>query len=113
MRKVVFPVDQRLDVYDFCSDQLREIIGQSRRKKIDEDDRIRDLKQSNKTIEETPNSTEDIEEKSDEAITNQTDSTNVQIPEHGYYNLIAVLTHQGPYADGGHYVGWCRKSKDE
>jgi len=31
----------------------------------------------------------------------------------GQYELIAVLTHQGMSADGGHYVGWVRQSDDQ
>ena len=31
----------------------------------------------------------------------------------GNYQLIAVVTHKGRSADGGHYVGWVHKSGDE
>ena len=31
----------------------------------------------------------------------------------GHYQLIAVVTHKGRSADGGHYVGWVHKSGDE
>uniref|UniRef100_A0A6B2L454 Ubiquitin carboxyl-terminal hydrolase n=1 Tax=Arcella intermedia TaxID=1963864 RepID=A0A6B2L454_9EUKA len=30
----------------------------------------------------------------------------------GRYDLYAVITHQGVYADGGHYVAWVRQSED-
>jgi len=30
----------------------------------------------------------------------------------GVYELYAVVTHQGVYADGGHYVAWVRQSAD-
>jgi len=31
----------------------------------------------------------------------------------GQYELVAVLTHQGMSADGGHYVAWVRQSGDQ
>ena len=31
----------------------------------------------------------------------------------GHYQLIAVVTHKGRSADGGHYVGWVHKSGDD
>ena len=31
----------------------------------------------------------------------------------GHYQLVAVVTHKGRSADGGHYVGWVHKSGDE
>lgn len=30
----------------------------------------------------------------------------------GYYQLIAIVTHQGRMADSGHYVGWVKNEKD-
>ncbi|KAG8999115.1 deubiquitinating enzyme [Tulasnella sp. 427] len=29
----------------------------------------------------------------------------------GMYDLVAIVTHKGPYADGGHYIGWVRKDE--
>merc|ERR1719436_1134928 len=29
----------------------------------------------------------------------------------GYYELIAIVSHKGRTADGGHYVGWCLHKK--
>ena len=31
----------------------------------------------------------------------------------GHYQLVAVVTHKGRSADGGHYVGWVHKSGDD
>jgi ubiquitin carboxyl-terminal hydrolase 14 len=31
----------------------------------------------------------------------------------GNYQLVAVVTHKGRSADGGHYVGWVHKSGDD
>ena len=31
----------------------------------------------------------------------------------GHYQLIAVVTHKGRSADGGHYVGWVHQSGDD
>ena len=31
----------------------------------------------------------------------------------GHYQLIAVVTHKGRSAEGGHYVGWVHKSGDD
>ena len=31
----------------------------------------------------------------------------------GHYQLIAVVTHKGRSAEGGHYIGWVHKSGDD
>ncbi len=31
----------------------------------------------------------------------------------GNYQLVAVVTHKGRSADGGHYVGWVHKAGDD
>lgn len=31
---------------------------------------------------------------------------------HGQYELIAVITHLGRTADGGHYIAWVKKGDD-
>jgi ubiquitin carboxyl-terminal hydrolase 14 len=32
---------------------------------------------------------------------------------HGQYELVAVLTHLGRTAEGGHYIAWVKKGGDE
>lgn len=32
---------------------------------------------------------------------------------HGQYELVAVITHLGRTADGGHYIAWVKKGGDE
>lgn len=33
--------------------------------------------------------------------------------DHGKYQLLGVVTHQGRTADGGHYIGWIHSTEDE
>lgn len=40
-------------------------------------------------------------------------STDVGACVHGQYELVAVITHLGRTADGGHYIAWVKKGADE
>jgi len=99
VKAVKFPFT--LDIYDYCSDQLKEKIKHNR-------DRIRIATQAAK---DKNKESEKGKEKGD---------TVVPLPdeiglknEFGVYELTAVLTHIGQSADSGHYVAWVRKQGDD
>ena len=47
------------------------------------------------------------------STTNITAHEPAPLPETGFYELVAVLTHQGRSADGGHYIAWVKESNDK
>lgn len=137
MRKVTFPVDRRLDLVEFCSDELAEKLGANRKAKLDKEDRERERRQktesdeaaktdeagaataasssSSSAMDTSPDSTSSKPAANDESKggDNSMDTSDDEpIGETGFYQLSALVTHQGAYADGGHYVGWVRKGPD-
>lgn len=83
LKGVEFPFE--LDMHEFCSDELKAKMSE-----------MRDAVQARKDMKvKTP--------LAQAPLTNQT----------GYYELAAVLTHQGRDIDGGHYVSWVRQDGDK
>ena len=84
LRPVEFPFD--LDAYEFCADDLKKDLDGKR-----EEVRLRA---------DAPAAERKAIEQGE--LKNET----------AYYELAAVLTHQGRDADGGHYVSWVRQDGD-
>lgn len=84
LRPVEFPFD--LDTYEFCSDEYKSQLNAKR----EEVRRRNDVPAAERKAVEQGE------------LKNET----------GYYELAAVLTHQGRDADGGHYVSWVRQDGD-
>lgn len=139
IRKVNFPVDRRLDLVEFCSDELAAKLGAARKAKLDKEDREREARQKTETEETDASvkagsngapaaasslssssamdtSTDSTSSKPDDEVKGDDNSMDtsedVPIGETGFYQLCALVTHLGMYADGGHYVGWVRKGPD-
>uniref|UniRef100_A0A0D9V1W9 Ubiquitin carboxyl-terminal hydrolase n=1 Tax=Leersia perrieri TaxID=77586 RepID=A0A0D9V1W9_9ORYZ len=95
LRKVDYPLE--LDVYDFCSDELKQKLQAPRQMLRD----VENAKFGLKTQAKASSSKE-----------NEGSSTDSSVPKKqltGIYDLIAVLTHKGRSADSGHYVGWVKQ----
>ena len=71
-----------LDVYDFCTEDVKQSLAAGRAKKVDLQD-IEDIKPD----------------------------VNASMLPTGTYNLVGIVSHQGRSAEGGHYVGWTRWTK--
>ncbi|EMS46093.1 Ubiquitin carboxyl-terminal hydrolase 6 [Triticum urartu] len=84
-KKVDYPLE--LDVYDFCSDELKLKLQTPRQVLRDAESAKFGLKVEVKT----------------------SSSQNIEKQLTGIYDLIAVLTHKGRSADSGHYVGWVKQ----
>ncbi|CAA2995658.1 ubiquitin carboxyl-terminal hydrolase 6 [Olea europaea subsp. europaea] len=114
LRKVDYPLE--LDVYDFCSDDLRKRLEVPRQILRDEEGKKLGLKTSDRISGPTDN---DVKMAEVEASSNRSgDSSNFQLVEDasekekaltGIYDLVAVLTHKGRSADSGHYVAWVKQ----
>ncbi|KAM0881096.1 hypothetical protein ACQ4PT_033166 [Festuca glaucescens] len=113
--KVDYPLE--LDVYDFCSDELKQKLQAPRQVMRDAENAKFGLKVQGKT-----NSLKDIEGSSTSAgesssmdidkgskLSYAVDSSIPKKQITGVYDLIAVLTHKGRSADSGHYVGWVKQ----
>ncbi|KAJ0076468.1 hypothetical protein Patl1_33381 [Pistacia atlantica] len=118
LRKVDYPLE--LDVYDFCSDDLRKKLEAPRKKLRDEEGKKLGLKSSEKSSD-----SKDTDVKMTEAegsSSNGTEESSVATSQDGVasdtgkepqltgvYDLVAVLTHKGRSADSGHYVAWVKQ----
>ncbi|GAA6071081.1 ubiquitin carboxyl-terminal hydrolase 14 [Tachysurus ichikawai] len=103
LKDVKFPL--MLDVYEMCTPELQEKMVPVRSKfKEMEDRKLEEQQQKiNKKI-EAPKKVK----YEDFSFPNDLGSNNS-----GYYDLQAVLTHQGRSSSSGHYVGWVKRKEDE
>jgi ubiquitin carboxyl-terminal hydrolase 14 len=114
--KVMKPVafSSTLDVYEFCTDEVQEVLKKARAKALaEEEDRItKKLKGEEDTTIDVPD--EENEEAALQAALAMsmegTKAVGPGLPENfqGMYELFAVVTHKGRDADGGHYMGWVK-----
>merc|ERR1711881_622107 len=100
LKDVKFP--QTLDMYELCSDELKEQLNNGR-KRFEvytnwQKDQIGKKKLGDATAETegTPTFLETV------------DTTTTGTNQSGYYELYGVLTHKGRSSSSGHYVAWTR-----
>uniref|UniRef100_A0A7N0VIZ9 Ubiquitin carboxyl-terminal hydrolase n=1 Tax=Kalanchoe fedtschenkoi TaxID=63787 RepID=A0A7N0VIZ9_KALFE len=107
LRKVDYPLE--LDIYDLCSDELRQKLD-GPRKILREEARKAGLKK-NKTSDSKEKDVEMTDAGSSAGDTSMAlgaeGSKETQLT--GVYDLVAVLTHKGRSADSGHYVAWVKQ----
>lgn len=141
LRNVSFPMV--LDTYDLCSDKLKEKlnIGRGLEAKLREEydskmlsGKTEDVKMEDDKPAQDVNMEETKEEVKEESKEEKIDTSapkkkeKVKIAsikddivyrehgtgvDHGKYQLVGVVTHQGRTADGGHYIGWIHSTEDE
>lgn len=122
--KVMKPVtfNSTLDVYEFCSDDVKKELKKSRDKALaEEEERIskklkgeEEAKDDDKM--ETEEKTNDEEDAALQAALAMSMQGEEEAPKpvgpglpanfQGEYELFAVVTHKGRDADGGHYMAW-------
>jgi ubiquitin carboxyl-terminal hydrolase 14 len=111
MKKVAF--SSTLDVYDFCTEKVQNILKASRDKALaEEEERIQ------KKLDGKENDGQDVEMILDEdeemkaalAMSMESEPVGPGLAANfqGQYELFAVVTHKGRSADGGHYMGWVK-----
>ena len=130
LRNVSFP--KVFDIYELCTDDLKKSldVGREFERKIREEEDAKRLsgKDSEKKDgdEEMKDATKEesktgpiVNKKQLQKELEQKVSDEVLYRPHGqgldagHYQLVAVVTHKGRSADGGHYVGWVHRSGDE
>jgi ubiquitin carboxyl-terminal hydrolase 14 len=126
--KVMKPVafNSTLDVYEFCSDQVKKELKKSRDKALkEEEDRI-NRKLKGEIEDKEMEAKMDVEDDEDAAALKAALELSVQDEEdtpspvgpglpssfQGHYELFAVVTHKGRDADGGHYMAWVKASNN-
>ncbi|KMZ68663.1 Ubiquitin carboxyl-terminal hydrolase [Zostera marina] len=113
LRKVDYPLE--LDIYDFCSDDLRQKLQGPRKALREQDDSKFGLKPQNKDNTSTEQNTSMVKSEGTTS-THNGESSSVSIPNAekkahitGIYDLVSVLTHKGRSTDSGHYVAWVKQ----
>mmetsp|Transcript_7532 Transcript_7532/g.21562 ORF Transcript_7532/g.21562 Transcript_7532/m.21562 type:complete len:535 (-) Transcript_7532:146-1750(-) len=106
------------DVFDSCSDELKKKLSVGRLKKKEvEDAQLEKERQALKAGKSMSSSAKpdaakkdgDVEMKPAEDVDmEKTDSGGLEEYDTGYYELVAIVSHKGRTADGGHYVGWVK-----
>uniref|UniRef100_A0A2P2M920 Ubiquitin carboxyl-terminal hydrolase n=1 Tax=Rhizophora mucronata TaxID=61149 RepID=A0A2P2M920_RHIMU len=115
LRKVDYPLE--LDVYDFCSEDLRKKLEAPRQILRDEEGKKLGLKAKESRSGSKDNDVKMTDgEGSSSGIGESTKMTSEEGGSSdkeseltGIYDLVAVLTHQGRSADSGHYVAWVKQ----
>lgn len=107
LKKVEFPL--KLDVSELCAPQLRRSLLAARRTLKDESDAKLGLASLNRSKAMVAQASKDKEAAKDsDAMDTSDDLPLTHVDTTGYYDLVAVVTHKGRYADSGHYIGWTR-----
>ncbi|EER01961.1 tRNA-guaninine transglycosylase, putative [Perkinsus marinus ATCC 50983] len=90
---------QVLDVYDFCTEDVRKQLTRGRQRRrvyMDEQERKRiQAKEANRKDSDV------------EMDATEEDSSVAQIPT-GNYRCVSIVSHEGRSAEGGHYMGWAK-----
>ncbi|CAH0520024.1 unnamed protein product [Peronospora belbahrii] len=123
LRPITFPMT--LDVYDFCSDDLKATMKISRDRnaeKILNEFKEKKEGEAEEKKEENEDDTMDGLSPEDKAahesacaLSLGAKSPGVELPVdfQGNYELYAILTHKGRSADSGHYMAWVRHEGDD
>jgi ubiquitin carboxyl-terminal hydrolase 14 len=96
--KIVKPVQfpMTLDVIDLCEPELKKKLAAIREKD-------REIEDMNAGL---------IPKPKEVPMQVETSSKGTQANETGMYELCGIVTHQGMYAEGGHYVAWTKEAAD-
>mmetsp|Transcript_62192 Transcript_62192/g.148373 ORF Transcript_62192/g.148373 Transcript_62192/m.148373 type:complete len:523 (+) Transcript_62192:84-1652(+) len=96
------------DLFDSTSDELKKELSKGRlAKKEQEDAKIEKERQKRLAKDKNPDE-EDVEMKPVEDVEMK---AGMETMDTGYYELVAIVSHKGRTADGGHYVGWSLHKK--
>lgn len=109
LRKVTFPLV--LDVYEFCSDELKATLeGPRLAQKGADDARAMASKRPKLGMQGSHANSDDKAALPPSAEENVGSNTTGRGVVTGRYDLIGILTHKGRSADSGHYVSWVKQT---
>ncbi|EGG20495.1 ubiquitin domain-containing protein [Cavenderia fasciculata] len=109
IRQVQFPFT--LDIFDFCSQDLKDNLSIGRKRLDDEFNAS--LERKRKTFDGQEQGGKQKKETKEEEIFDITADEDASKNSTGKFELKAVLTHQGRFADSGHYVAWVKKDDNK
>lgn len=104
-----------LDVFEFCTEPLKRRLLPIREKFKEMDERQLEEERQKKVKNSQAPKLEELATKEPEKKSNYAPyyfSDDIGSNNSGYYDLVAVLTHQGRSSNTGHYVAWVRKKED-
>ncbi|CAB3405517.1 unnamed protein product [Caenorhabditis bovis] len=106
LKAVQFPIS--LDVYDLCTDELKEKLSARRGDiKLEEDAKL-DREMRKKTLDK-----EQAKAIFDDGVPLSSEFENDPGSNNsGFYELKGIITHKGRSSNDGHYVAWIRSSED-
>ncbi|WOK91358.1 ubiquitin carboxyl-terminal hydrolase 6 [Canna indica] len=111
LRKVDYPLE--LDVYEFCSDELRQKLQAPRQTLRELENAKLGLKVGDKNKEDEakiPKLEGSCSESGEPSgVIQEAVSSEEKVQLTGIYDLVAVLTHKGRSADSGHYAAWVKQ----
>ncbi|KAH0511118.1 Ubiquitin carboxyl-terminal hydrolase 14 [Microtus ochrogaster] len=102
LKDVKFPL--MLDVYELCTPELQEKMVSFRSKFKDLED---------KKVNQQPNANDKNSPPKEVKYEPFSFADDIGSNNCGYYDLQAVLTHQGRSSSSGHYVSWVKRKQDE
>eukprot|EP00927_Polykrikos_kofoidii_P036723 TRINITY_DN3099_c0_g1_i1.p1 TRINITY_DN3099_c0_g1~~TRINITY_DN3099_c0_g1_i1.p1 ORF type:complete len:534 (+),score=130.89 TRINITY_DN3099_c0_g1_i1:91-1692(+) len=106
-RKIAF--SNTFDVFDCASDDLKAKLRVGRIKKKEIDDKKLEEERAKFKKGDVTNDDKDVEMKpANEDVEMQ---ATLEEYDTGYYELVAMVSHKGRTADGGHYVAWCLQTR--
>jgi len=111
--KICKPVEFsfRLDLYEFCTEELQQQLAPKRAALQKAED---DLMQKKKDALHNPQKEEENEgDVKMEDASEPAEAEAILENDTGLYDLVAVVSHRGRSADGGHYVAWVKQSEDK
>ncbi|EAL71762.1 ubiquitin domain-containing protein [Dictyostelium discoideum AX4] len=131
VRVVQFPFT--LDLFDLCTPEYKERLSPNRKRVEDEFNASLERKrkviggsgdgndEDDKQVEKKAAVNNDNQPQSSTSSNDSVSTTGAAVDddvffkenETGKYELCAVLTHQGRYAESGHYVAWVKKSENK
>lgn len=116
LKDVKFPLN--LDVFDLCTEELQQKLVPVRNKfkeledkKLEEAEKLKAKGQTNGSSAAKAGEPMDVDKKTTYAPYSFDDD--IGSNNSGYYELNAILTHQGRSSSSGHYVAWIRKKDDQ
>lgn len=113
LKDIKYPMT--LDTYELCSPELQEKLVPVRDKFKEMEDRNLELAQKAKDAAKggIKSAAVTTEPKKDVKYLPYDFPDDIGCNNSGYYELQAVLTHQGRSSSSGHYVAWVKKMRDE
>jgi len=105
------------DVFDCTSDELKKKLSVGRLKKKEQEDAQLERERQERLGKKNPSSSSTAKPEEAKADVEMKPAEDVEMKaageeyDTGYYELIAIVSHKGRTADGGHYVGWVKHKK--